>query len=51
MNNYIDTKLAPVQINVYDRLEKLKDCINSLLSNELSEHTTVYISSDNYSKT
>lgn len=49
-NNYSKHKLAPILITVYDRLDKLKDCINSLLKNELSKNTIVYISSDNYSK-
>ena len=42
--------IAPVQVNVYDRLDKLKACISSLLANELSRDTVIYISSDNYSK-
>ena len=50
-NDYSKFKPAPILITVYDRLDKLKDCINSLLKNELSKHTIVYISSDNYSKT
>jgi hypothetical protein len=39
--------LAPIVIPVYKRLEHLKICINSLLSNEIAKNTELYIYSDN----
>jgi len=39
-------ELAPIVIPVYKRLEHLKKCINSLLSNELAVDTELYIFSD-----
>lgn len=38
--------MYPIVVTVYDRLDLLKDCINSLLANSEAEHSVLYISSD-----
>ncbi|MDA9233572.1 glycosyltransferase [Flavobacteriaceae bacterium] len=39
---------SPVLISVYDRVDKLQSCVNSLLNSNLSGKTELFISSDNY---
>lgn len=39
-------KYAPIVVTVYDRLQRFKECINSLLSNELAKYSDIYIISD-----
>lgn len=38
--------IAPVLVNVYDRLEHFKKCINSLKKNELSNQTHLFVTID-----
>jgi len=46
-NIYLDLQnLAPVCVSVYSRVHHFKNCIESLLANELAKHTTIYIFSD-----
>lgn len=43
-------ELAPVLVQVYDRIEHLKRCVNSLLKNKDASETVLYIVSDAASK-
>lgn len=38
--------LSPISISVYIRLNKFKNCINSLAANDLAKHSVLYIFSD-----
>lgn len=39
-------KIAPISISVYDRIEHLKKCVESLKKNSLATQSTLYIFSD-----
>ena len=38
--------LAPISISVYNRLDHFRNCIKSLLANDLAKHSVLYIFSD-----
>jgi hypothetical protein len=38
--------LAPISISVYNRLDHFRNCIKSLLANDLARHSVLYIFSD-----
>lgn len=46
MKKILKCDYAPIIVPVYDRLEHLKRCVDSLLNNELSSESVLYVVSD-----